>query len=59
MLDENEMLKENLEAQLERLVQQLSDLEECRYGRHTRRYPSSTFDYNYSFDSDRYDFLNR
>lgn len=32
MSDENEMLKENLEAQLERLVQQLSDLEECRYG---------------------------
>lgn len=30
MSDENEMLKENLEAQLERLVQQLSDLEECR-----------------------------
>jgi len=31
MLDENDMLRENLEAQLERLVQQLSDLEECRY----------------------------
>jgi len=30
MSDENEMLRENLEAQLERLVQQLSDLEECR-----------------------------
>lgn len=30
MPDENEMLRENLEAQLERLVQQLSDLEECR-----------------------------
>jgi len=31
MADENEMLRENLEAQLERLVQQLTDLEECRY----------------------------
>lgn len=31
MTDENETLKQNLEAQLERLVQQLSDLEECRY----------------------------
>ncbi|XP_003247066.1 protein LZIC [Acyrthosiphon pisum] len=30
MSDENQMLRENLEAQLERLVQQLSDLEECR-----------------------------
>uniref|UniRef100_A0A2S2NID9 Protein LZIC n=1 Tax=Schizaphis graminum TaxID=13262 RepID=A0A2S2NID9_SCHGA len=30
MSDENEMLRENLQAQLERLVQQLSDLEECR-----------------------------
>lgn len=31
MVDENASLKENLEAQLDRLVQQLSDLEECRY----------------------------
>ncbi|XP_025411236.1 protein LZIC-like [Sipha flava] len=30
MSDENEMLRKNLEAQLERLVQQLCDLEECR-----------------------------
>ncbi|XP_050523274.1 protein LZIC-like [Daktulosphaira vitifoliae] len=30
MVDENSLLRENLEAQLDRLVQQLSDLEECR-----------------------------
>lgn len=30
MSDENEILKENLEFQLDRLVQQLSDLEESR-----------------------------
>lgn len=27
---ENEKLKQNLEGQLDRLVQQLADLEECR-----------------------------
>ncbi|XP_025194014.1 protein LZIC-like [Melanaphis sacchari] len=30
MSDENKMLRENLEAQLDRLVQELSDIDECR-----------------------------
>lgn len=29
--DETQRLRQNLEEQLERLVQQLEDLEECRY----------------------------
>lgn len=31
MSDGNQMLKENLEIQLERLQKELEDLEECRY----------------------------